>query len=69
MSGTGRLPRLVRRWLSTGKARAVVRGGGRTDARRAMAGHSFAGGCVIADKSRKLEDCVLSLRPGKTSEQ
>lgn len=31
MSGTGRLPRLVRRWLSTGKARAVVGGGGRIE--------------------------------------
>jgi hypothetical protein len=50
MSGTGRLPRLVRRWLSTGKARAVVRDGGRTDARRAMAGHSFAGSALLLIK-------------------
>ena len=49
MSGTGRLPRLVRRWLSTGKARAVV-GGGRTDVRRAMAGHSFAGSALLLIK-------------------
>lgn len=38
MSGTGRLPRLVRRWLSTGKARAVVRDGGRIEIKRVVTG-------------------------------